>query len=81
MNFPTVNLAQEFEAQQRYAAQTVHTLKIDDDVVQRTLIVYVQLGDNPNFKYWVQVLNPETYTVDWTNEMIANAIQEYFASK
>lgn len=81
MNFPTVNLPQEFEAQQRYAAQTVHTLKIDDDVVLKTLTVYVQLGDNPSFKYWIQVLNPETYTVDWTNEMIANAIQEYFASK
>jgi hypothetical protein len=78
MNFPTVNLAQEFEAQQRYAAQTVHTLKIDDDVVLRTLTVYVQLGDNPSFKYWVQVLNPETYTVDWTNEMIANAITARF---
>lgn len=78
MNFPTITLAQEVEAQQRYAAQTVHTLKIDDDVELKTLTVYVQLGDNPSFKYWVQVLNPETYTVDWTNEMIANAITARF---
>ncbi len=78
MSFPTITLAQEVEAQQRYAAQTVHTLKIDDDVELKTLTVYVQLGDNPSFKYWVQVLNPETYTVDWTNEMIANAITARF---
>lgn len=81
MNFPTVNLSNECVAQERYASQIVHTLKIDDDVVMKTLTVYVQLGDSPSFKYWIQVLNPETYTVDWTNEMIANAIQEYFASK
>lgn len=78
MSFPTITLPQEFEAQQRYAAQTVHTLKIDDDVVLKTLNVLVQLGDNPSFKYWIQVLTPETYTVDWTNEMIANAITAHF---
>lgn len=81
MSFPQVTLSNEYIAQERYAAQIVKTLQIDDSVENKSLRVFVQLGDNPSFKYWVQVLNPETYTVDWTNEMIANAIQEYFASK
>ena len=81
MSFPQVTPNNEYVAQERYAAQVVKTLQIDDSVENNSLRVFVQLGDNASFKYWVQVLNPETYTVDWTNEMIANAIQKYFASK
>lgn len=81
MSFPQVILNNEYVAQERYAAQVVKTLQIDDSVENKSLRVFVQLGDNPSFKYWIEVLNLETYTVGWTNEMIANAIQEYFASK
>jgi len=78
MNFPTITLAQEFEAQQRYAAQTVHILQIDDNVGDKNLRAFVQLGDNPSFKYWVTVQQGDAYSTNWTNDDVANAVKQYF---
>jgi len=78
MNFPTITLAQEFEAQQRYAALTVHILQIDDNVGDKNLRAFVQLGDNPSFKYWVTVQQGDAYSTNWTNDDVANAVKQYF---
>ena len=78
MNFPTITLAQEFEAQQRYAAQTVHILQIDDNVGDKNLRAFVQLGDNPSFKYWVTVQQGDAYSTNWTNDDVANTVKQYF---
>ena len=78
MNFPTITLAQEFEAQQRYAAQTVHILQIEDNVGDKNLRAFVQLGDNPSFKYWVTVQQGDAYSTNWTNDDVANAVKQYF---
>lgn len=78
MSFPQVTLQQEYEAQSRYAATVVHTLQIEDSVDTRTLRAFVQLGDNPSFKYWITVQQGDAYSVDWTNQDVANAITNFF---
>lgn len=78
MSFPQVTLTQEYEAQTRYASNTVKTLQIEDNVDTKTLRAFVQLGDDPSFKYWITVLDGTAYTVDWTNQDVANAITTFF---
>lgn len=77
--FPDVILEQPFVAQTEYKSDVVNVLQIDDNVTDRTLRAYVQLGDNAIFKYWVPVSSGADYTVDWTNEQVATAIQNFFA--
>ena len=76
--FPTVTLATPFIAQVEYAGTSVSVLQIADDVDRKSLSVFCWLGENPSFKYWIQVLDASTYTVDWTNDMINAAIVAFF---
>jgi hypothetical protein len=78
-DFPDVQLAAPYVAQQEYSADVVDVLQIDDNVAMKRLAVFCQLGTNPSFKYWVTVMQGDNYTVDWTNEDIVNAIQAFFA--
>ena len=77
--FPDVILDQPYIAQTEYKSDVVNVLQIDDNVTSRTLRAYVQLGDNAIFKYWVPVASGDDYTVDWTNEQVATAIENFFA--
>lgn len=65
--------------QTEYSSDLVKVLQIDDNVTDRTLRAYVQLGNNPIFKYWVPVMSGDDYTVDWTNAEVTAAIQTFFA--
>ncbi len=78
MSFPQVTLNSEHVAQERYAAQTVHILQIDDNVGDKNLRAFVQLGDNSSFKYWVTVQQGDAYSTNWTNDDVANAVKQYF---
>ena len=78
--FPDVELAAPYIAQEEYKSQTVMTLQIDDNVAGKSLRAFCQLGDNPSFKYWIDVISGDDYTVDWTNAQVAAAIQAYFAN-
>lgn len=77
--FPDVTLAAPYVGQTAYESDTVHVLKVDDDVEGKNLRAFVQLGDNPSFKYWVPVASGDDYTVDWTNDQVTAAIQAFFA--
>ena len=79
--FPDVQLATPYVAQTEYKSQTVLTLQIDDNVQGKSLRAFCQLGDNSSFKYWIEVMSGDDYTVDWTNDQVATAIQEYFANQ
>ena len=78
--FPDVELEQPFVAQREYSSDTVDVIQIDDNVTGRTLRVFVQLGTDPSFKYWITVASGADYTVDWTNEQITTAIQAFFVN-
>jgi hypothetical protein len=78
--FPNVILDAEYVAQQPYASNTVKIIQLDDNVDSQSLRVFVQLGDNNSFKYWIPVLSGEEYTVDWTNELIVNKVKEFFVN-
>lgn len=78
MSFPQVTLNTEHIAQERYAAQVVHILQIDDNVGDKNLRAFVQLGDNASFKYWVTVQQGDAYSTNWTNDDVANAIKQHF---
>lgn len=78
MAFPDVTLATPYAAQAAYEASTVKVLKIDDDAENKNLRVFVQLGDNPSFKYWIPVVSGEAYSVDWSNADVSAAITAYF---
>ena len=79
--FPDVTLSTPFIAQTEYKSDFVDVLQISDDVIGKNLRAFCQLGTNPSFKYWITVLTGDEYTVDWTNEMVANAIKNYFINK
>lgn len=78
MSFPQVTLNTEHVAQERYAAQVVQILQIDDSVVDKSLQAFVQLGDNPQFRYWVVVQRGDAYSTNWTNDDVANAVKQHF---
>jgi hypothetical protein len=78
MSFPQVTLNSEHVAQERYAAQVVHILQIDDNVGDKNLRAFVQLGDNSSFKYWVTVQQGDAYSTNWTNDDVANAVKQHF---
>ena len=78
--FPDVILDTEYVAQTEYKSNVVNVLQIDDNVTDRNLRAYVQLGDNAIFKYWVPVASGEDYTVDWTNDQVATAIENFFST-
>lgn len=78
--FPDVTLTTDYVAQTEYKSNTVKVLQIDDRVEDKSLRAFVQLGDNNSFKYWISILAADTYTVDWTNQDISNAITAYFST-
>jgi hypothetical protein len=78
MSFPQVTLNTEHVAQERYAAQVVHILQIDDSVADKSLRAFVQLGDNPQFRYWIVVQQGDAYSTNWTNDDVANAVNQHF---
>ena len=79
MTFPTITLSSDYVAQAEYKSNTVQTLQIDDNTDAKTLRTFVQLGDNPSFKYWITVMSGDDYTVDWTNDQVVAAVQAFFA--
>lgn len=78
--FPDVILDNTYVAQTEYSSDTVNVLQIDDNVTTRNLRVFVQLGDDPSFKYWIPVASGDAYSVDWTNEEVTAAIQNFFSA-
>ena len=78
--FPDVTLAQPYVAQTEYSASLVDVLQIEDNTAGKSLRAFCQLGDNPSFKYWVDVMSGDDYTVDWTNQDVTDAIQAYFVN-
>lgn len=76
--FPDVQLNAPFVAQQEYSADVVDVIQIDDNVANKRLAVFCQLGSDPSFKYWVVVMQGDSYTVNWTNDDIINAIKNFF---
>ena len=81
MAFPDLTLATPYVAQEAYKASLVKVLKIDDDTEGKSLRVFVQLGDNPSFKYWIPVQSGDAYSVNWTNHDVSVAITEYFKNE
>lgn len=77
--FPDITLSKPHVGQTAYESDVIHTLQIDDNVENKTLRAFCQLGDNPSFKYWVPVLSGDDYTVDWTNDQVAAAITAFFS--
>jgi hypothetical protein len=78
--FPDVILDTTYVAQTEYNSDTVNVLQIDDNVTTRNLRVFVQLGDDASFKYWIPVASGDAYTVDWTNAEITVAIKAFFVN-
>jgi hypothetical protein len=78
--FPDVTLDTAYIAQTEYSSDLVDVLQIDDNVMSRTLRAFVQLGDNPSFKYWITVMSGDDYTVDWTNDQVTAAITAFFVN-
>jgi hypothetical protein len=78
--FPDVTLAVPYIAQTEYSSDLVDVIQIDDNVTARNLRVFVQLGADPSFKYWITVASGDDYTVDWTNEQITAAITAFFVN-
>jgi hypothetical protein len=78
--FPDVVLPAPYVAQQPYQSDTVKITSIEDNVAGRSLKAFTQLGDNPSFKYWVDVMNGDAYTENWTNEDVSNAVLAYFTA-
>ena len=78
MSFPDVTLVTPYVGQVAYESSTVKIIKLDDDVDRKNLKVFVQLGDNNSFKYWVPVVSGDAYTVDWTNQNIVDAVTAFF---
>jgi hypothetical protein len=79
--FPDVTLSQDYIAQTEYKSNNVNVLQINDDTEGKTLRAFCQLGDNASFKYWVQVMSGDDYTVDWTNADVTAAIQAFFVNQ
>ena len=79
-DFPDVTLATPYIAQTEYSSDLVDVLQIDDNVTARNLRAFVQLGNNPSFKYWITVASGDDYTVDWTNEQVTVAIEAFFVN-
>ena len=79
-DFPDVTLDTPYIAQTEYSADLVDVLQIDDNVTARNLRAFVQLGDNPSFKYWITVASGDDYTVDWTNDQVSAAITAFFVN-
>ncbi len=77
--FPDITLPQPYVGPTAYESNVIHTLQIDDNVENKTLRAFCQLGDNPSFKYWVTVMSGDNYTVDWTNDQVAAAITAFFS--
>lgn len=78
--FPDVTLAAPYIAQTEYKSDFVDVLQISDDVEGKNLRAFCQLGTNPSFKYWVQVMSGDNYNVNWTNQDVTNAIEAYFVN-
>jgi hypothetical protein len=76
--FPDVVLAAPYVGQEAYSADVVQILQIADDVEGKSLKAFTQLGANPSFKYWVPVQSGDDYSVDWTNNDVAVAVEAYF---
>ena len=79
MTFPSITLPSAHTAQTSYSSDAVSIIKIEDQVEERSLRAFVQLGDNPSFKKWVTVLSGDAYTVDWTNDQVAAAVAASYA--
>lgn len=79
-DFPDVILDEPFIGQKEYKSDVVDVLQIDDRVFDKQLRAFCQLGTNTSLLYWVPVLSGDDYTVNWTNEMVANAIKSYFVN-
>lgn len=77
--FPDVTLPSAYVAQTEYSSANVTVLQIDDNAANKTLRTFVQLGTEPSFKYWIEVMSGDDYTVDWTNAQVTAAIQAFFA--
>ena len=80
MNFPDITLPSAYTAQEAYSSTAVQIIQIDDATEQKNLRTFVQLGDNPSFKYWVTVQSGDDYSVDWTNAQVVAAVQAYFSA-
>ena len=76
--FPDVILPAPYVAQQAYQSDVVQITRIQDDVAGRSLKAFTQLGTNPSFKYWVDVMSGDTYNENWTNQDVSDAVLAYF---
>ncbi len=76
--FPDVTLPTDYVAQTEYKSNNVQVLQIEDQVDNKSLRAFVQLGDNQSFKYWINVMQGDNYTVNWTNDDVTQAILMYF---
>jgi len=78
--FPVVVLSQPYVAQTEYKDSDVFILQVEDNVTQKSLRAFCQLGTNLSFKYWVQVMSGDNYNVNWTNDDVVNAVKAYFVN-
>lgn len=78
--FPDVILSTPYIAQVEYKSDLVDILQIADDVAGKSLRAFCQLGTDPSFKYWVPVLSGDSYTVDWTNQTVIDAVNAFFVN-
>ena len=80
MSYPDVIIPVAYIGQTAYESTDIKILQVSDDVVARTVKAFCQLGDNPSFKYWVEVMNNETYNPDWSNDTVNAAVLAYFVN-
>ena len=76
--FPDVQLSASHTVGQPYVANSVKIIQIEDHVENKSLRAFVQLGDDPSYKYWVTILSGDDYTVDWTNQQVSAAVAAFF---
>lgn len=78
--FPVVVLSQPYVAQTEYKDSDVFILQVEDNVTQKSLRAFCQLGTNQSFKYWIQIMSDDNYNVNWTNNDVVNAVEAYFVN-
>lgn len=76
MAMQTVNLDTEYT--ETYSSNLISILQIEDLPEERSLRVFVQLGNKKDFKYLVDVLIGDLYVSNWTADDITNAIKKRF---
>jgi hypothetical protein len=77
---PKVTLPSPYLARTRYERDQVTILKVDDDEEALRCRVFVRLGNDESFKYWITVSEGDTYAAGPDQAAIEAAVIAFFGS-